>query len=49
MVYEEPTEDAEWSGRLGTMKTNENIARVTAVLKDDRRASCRMIVESTRY
>ncbi len=36
-------EDAEWSGRLGTMKMNKNIARVGAVLKDDNRAGCRMI------
>ncbi len=47
VVSEELTEDAERSGRLGTTKTNKNIARVAAVLKDDRYASCRMIVEST--
>ncbi len=46
---EESTEDAEWSGRPGTMKTNENIARVAAVLKDNCHASCRMIAESTGY
>ncbi len=40
-------EDAEWSRRPGTTKTNKNIARVAAVLKDDCCASCRMIAEST--
>ncbi len=46
---EESIEDAEQRGRLGTTKTNKNIARVTAVLKNDCRASCRMIAESTGY
>ncbi len=32
---EESIEDAEQSGRLETVKMNENIARVAAVLKDD--------------
>ncbi len=49
LVGEESIEDAEQSGRLETMKTNENITRVTTVLKDDQRASCRVIVESTGY
>ncbi len=43
---EESIEDAELSGRLETEKINENIARVAAVLKDDHRASCRLIEES---
>ncbi len=46
---EESIEDAEQRGRLGTTKTNKNIARVAAVLKDDCRATCRMIEESTGY
>ncbi len=46
MAGEESIENAEWSERLETTKTNENITRVTAVLKDNHRASCRMIVES---
>ncbi len=48
-VAEESIKDAEQSGRLGTMKTNENVARVATVLKDDCHASCRMIKESTGY
>ncbi len=46
----ESIEDTERNGRLGTMKTIENIARVAAVLKDNCHASCahcRMIAEST--
>ncbi len=43
---EESIEDTEWSRRMGTMKTYENIAWVAAVLKDDGRASCRMMAES---
>ncbi len=46
---EESIEDAEQRGTLGTSKTNKNIARVAAVLKDDCHASCRMIAESTGY
>ncbi len=46
---EEPIEDTEWNGRSGTTKTNENIAQMAAVLKDDHRANCRMIAESTGY
>ncbi len=49
MLTEESIEDAEWSGRLGTMQTNENITRVASVLKDNRRASCRMIAKSMEY
>ncbi len=50
VVNEELTEDAERSRRLlRTIKTNENIARVVVVLKDDSCASCRMIAESTGY
>ncbi len=49
VVGEESIEDAERSRRPGTTKTNENIALVASVLKDGCRASCRMIVESTRY
>ncbi len=44
---EETIGDAEQSGRLETAKMNENSARVAAVLKDDHRASCRLIKEST--
>ncbi len=43
---DESIEDAEWSRRPETMKMNENIARVAAVLKDDHCTSCRMIVKS---
>ncbi len=43
---EESIEDAEQNGELGTMKTNENITRVVAVLKNNCHASCRIIVES---
>ncbi len=43
---EESIEDAEQRERRGTTKTNENNAPVAAVLKDNRLASCRMIVES---
>ncbi len=45
-VGEESTEDAEWSGRPKTIKTNENITRMAAVLKDDCSDSCRIIAES---
>ncbi len=34
------------SGRPRTMKTNENIAQMAAILKDNHHASCRMIAES---
>ncbi len=44
---EESIEDAELSARLGTMKMCKNIARVAPVLKDNHRASCRMIAENT--
>ncbi len=49
VVGEESIEDTEWSRRPGTTKTTENTAQVAAVLKDNRRASCRMIAESTGY
>ncbi len=49
VVGEELIKDAEQSGRLGTTKTNENIARVAAVSKDKHHASCRMIEESMGY
>ncbi len=49
VVGEESIEDTEQSGRPWTMKMNENIAWVAAILKDVRSASCRMIAESTRY
>ncbi len=39
MVGEELIEDAERSKRLRTTKTNENITRVAAALKDECRAS----------
>ncbi len=42
-------EDTKQSGIPGTTKMDKNIARVAAVLKDDCRASCRMIVQSTGY
>ncbi len=42
-------EDAERSGMTGTTKKNENIVREAAVLKDNCRASCRMIAKSTGY
>ncbi len=48
VVEEELIEDAEWSRRPETRKTNENIARLAAVLKDNHRASCKMIAESMR-
>ncbi len=34
---------------MGTMRTNENIAQVAAVLKDSHLVSCRMTMESTGY
>ncbi len=37
VVGAESIKDAEQSGRPGTKKTNENIARVAAVLKDNYR------------
>ncbi len=46
---EKSNEDTEWSRRQGTTRTNENITRVGAVLKDDCRATCRKIVENTGY
>ncbi len=46
-VGEESIEAPEWSGRPGTQQMNENIAWVAAVLKDNSRASCCMIVENT--
>ncbi len=49
VVGKESIEDAERSGRLGTMKTNENIARVALALKGNCCASCRMTVKSTGY
>ncbi len=49
MAGEELIEDTKWSGMPGTMKMNENIARVAAVLKDDHRASTRVIAESKGY
>ncbi len=49
MAGEESIEDAERSGRLGTMKSDENITRVATILKDNHCASCRMIKESTGY
>ncbi len=48
-TVEESIEDADWNGRPETKKTNENIAQVAAVLKDDCCASCRIIAESTGY
>ncbi len=47
MAGEESIEDAEQNGRLGTTKMDKNITWVVAVLKDNCRASCRMIVQST--
>ncbi len=49
VASEESIGDVEQSERPGTTKTNENITRVAAVLKDDHIASCRMIEESTGY
>ncbi len=46
---EELIEDAEWNGRLGTPKTNKDIARKATVLKDNCHANCRMIAESMGY
>ncbi len=39
VVGEESIEDAERGGKLGTTKTKENIARVTAILKNNHRAT----------
>ncbi len=47
VVGKESIADPERSSRPGTMKMNENIARVAAVLKDNRCGSCRMTAEST--
>ena len=43
----ESVEDDERSGRPCVTKSNENIAKVAAVLKDHRNASCRLIEELT--
>ncbi len=45
---EKSTEDAEWSGRPRTIKTNENITSMAAVLKDCS-ASCTITAESRGY
>ncbi len=47
-VGEESIEVPEQSGGPGIAETNEDIARVATVLKNNRRASCRMRAESTR-
>ncbi len=44
---EQSTDDTEQNGGLETTKMDENIAPVAAVLKYNRRASYRMIAEST--